>query len=356
MAGSVGSSWAGPSTWRTTCDNLSLATSAAASQLEDEKLRSVEEQEITERTHARVASRLASDHTSVLYADTDTPFRDTADAVNRLLPYHIFQQPKDDLHFVIKGGKGKGKETEQHLHQEIRETKFALECHQRRHALEAKFREISTRSGKRSALDEQAVLIASLVLDSERSDMTVLNNELRTARAELERKEREKRAALHTARAGYYGSVPAGTAASVQAQYYRQYPYAYTQVYGTPMQSSSTSTFSVSTTSPSTNYASTQAAIPVQLPVASLPALHALGIIPVPASSLPPDGQSPPPAVLRGSTSNGTMLSLEINVSLLQQAQMSGLAMVLNSLMSRNSFGSTSDSSATTSTPSNPTT
>ena len=32
---------------------------------------------------------------------------------------------------------------------------------------------------------------------------------------------------------------------------------------------------------------------------------------------------------------NGTMLSLEINVSLLQSTQMSGLALILNSLMSR---------------------
>ena len=69
--------------------------------------------------------------------------------------------------------------------------------------------------------------------------------------------------------------------------------------------------------------------------MASLPALHALGILPVPAASLPPADQPQPPAVMRGSSTNGTMLSLEINVSLLQQAQMSGLAMVLNSLMSR---------------------
>ncbi|KAF7964646.1 hypothetical protein HWV62_4517, partial [Athelia sp. TMB] len=61
----------------------------------------------------------------------------------------------------------------------------------------------------------------------------------------------------------------------------------------------------------------------------------ALGIVPVPASSLPPADQPQPLAILRGSTSNGTMLSLEINVSLLQSAQMNGLALVLNSLMNR---------------------
>ncbi|TFY72906.1 hypothetical protein EVG20_g55, partial [Dentipellis fragilis] len=75
-------------------------------------------------------------------------------------------------------------------------------------------------------------------------------------------------------------------------------------------------------------------AIPVQLPVSSLPALHALGIVPVPANSVSRGpGQAPPPAVLLGSSANGTMLSLEINLSLLQSAQMSGLALVLNSIM-----------------------
>jgi hypothetical protein len=36
---------------------------------------------------------------------------------------------------------------------------------------------------------------------------------------------------------------------------------------------------------------------------------------------------------MRGTSSNGAMLNLEINVSLLQAAQMSGLALVLNSIM-----------------------
>jgi len=127
---------------------------------------------------------------------------------------------------------------------------------------------------------------------------------------------------------------------AMQAQYYRAYPYAYTQAYGstvaTPTPTPTVSTFSA-TPAPAANYSpsSSTGAIPVQLPVGSLPALHALGIIPVPAASLPPEGQPQPPAVLRGSTANGTILNLEINVSLLQSAQMSGLAMVLNSLVAR---------------------
>lgn len=124
--------------------------------------------------------------------------------------------------------------------------------------------------------------------------------------------------------------------ATVQTQYYRPYPYAYTQAYGTSAAPPTTTTFQVSPPPPATGYNRMTTAIPVQLPVASLPALHALGIHPVPTTSIT-EGQPPPPAVLRGSTANGTMLTLEINVSLLQSAQMSGLAMVLNSLMSRTS-------------------
>lgn len=137
---------------------------------------------------------------------------------------------------------------------------------------------------------------------------------------------------------------------SVQPQYYRGYPYAYTQVYGAPMQANPafSAVPNLSATATHVNYTPypSGGAIPVQLPVASLPALHALGIVPIPASSVPPEGQPQPPAVLRGSTANGTMLSLEINVSLLQSAQMSGLAMVLNSLMSR-SNGSSSSTTGT---------
>ena len=168
-------------------------------------------------------------------------------------------------------------------------------------------------------------------------DMTWLNNELRTARAELDKIEKDKRSIANASRAS--------TMQNAYAHYYRSYPFAYAQPYGAPasIPSSSMTTFSVVPSAPSSvaTHAPYQAgaAIPVQLPVASLPALHALGIVPVPASSLP-EGQAQPPAVLRGSTANGTMLSLEINVSLLQSAQMSGLAMVLNSLMSRSGVGS----------------
>lgn len=130
---------------------------------------------------------------------------------------------------------------------------------------------------------------------------------------------------------------------NLQPQYYRGYPYTSAQVYGNTPPTSASPTIPQPPTA-STNYSLYQpsGAIPVQLPVASLPALHALGIVPVPATSLPLEGQPQPAAVLRGCTANGAILSLEINVSLLQSAQMSGLAMMLNSLVTRSNAAITS--------------
>lgn len=144
-----------------------------------------------------------------------------------------------------------------------------------------------------------------------------------------------------------FPSNPPGMMPTMQATpYYRAYPYGYAQPYGGAPTSAPTSTvarFSAtgSPTAPPPQTASTYSpylpngAIPVQLPVGSLPALHALGIIPVPALPDGQQGQGQAAAILRGSTANGAILNLEINVSLLQSTQMTGLAMVLNSLVAR---------------------
>ena len=202
------------------------------------------------------------------------------------------------------------------------------------------------------------------MIECERAEHTALTTELRNSKTQLEHLTRLQRAAA-AQRTNYYPS-----AAPVYAHHYRAYHYPYAQTYGAPTGSASTSQgypYSVplnstitqyvppvistakalsvastptTTTSPSTPASSAQApapapvstSIPVQLPLTSLPTLHALGIVPVPIQSL--TAKSPtPPAVLRGTSANGAMLSLEINVSLLQAAQMSGLALVLNSIM-----------------------
>ncbi|TFK44755.1 hypothetical protein BDQ12DRAFT_673523 [Crucibulum laeve] len=346
---SIGTStWRPPSHWNVGSTTSLQPTLPVKKPTNSKKKRTSEEHDITKETAAKFQARLALDHEAVLYPDTDTPFSDHIDVVKRLLPYHVFHQPTEDL-AVSNVGKGKGKEKgiENDLKVEIAETKFALECYKRREALRHRFRKARIRSAKHSAPDDQAYFLAQVVLEADRSETAWLTNELRTARAELERIEREKRAAANPTRMTQFSAVP--TTHTMQPHYYRGYPYAYTQAYGAPMPPGSTPTFAVSpalpphmtTSIPSSGYTPYQSsgAIPVQLPVASLPALHALGIVPVPTASLPPEGQPQPPAVLRGSTANGTMLSLEINVSLLQSTQMSGLAMVLNSLMSRSGSG-----------------
>lgn len=65
----------------------------------------------------RIAERIAADQTAALRPDTESPFRDAKDVVQRLLPYHIFQHPAEDLAQLVHGGsrKGKRKATEEDL-------------------------------------------------------------------------------------------------------------------------------------------------------------------------------------------------------------------------------------------------
>ncbi|KAJ7287467.1 hypothetical protein C8J57DRAFT_1167564 [Mycena rebaudengoi] len=306
--------WKVPTNW-----NLNATVphaSSAPKKARKPKKRTPEEEEITRRIAARVAARLALDHAAVINPNTETPFSDVEDVVHRLLPYHVFLHPKEDL-----DRKGKGKEKASDVETEIEETKFALECFKRKRKLEERFRRVKTRSGKRPAPDDQAVALAQAVLDTDRADTAWLNSEIRTARAELDRIEREKRA--NNARL-----QPPNPA--TQPQYYRAYPYPYTQQQQPYGQAGG---FPLTPSAAGANYPQYPAntAIPVQLPVSSLPTLQALGIQ-VAATPVEP-GAAQPPAVLRGT--NGTMLNLEINVSLLQPEQVNGLALILNSLMTR---------------------
>ena len=65
----------------------------------------------------RVAVSLASDQNSALNPDIDTPFRNSTDVIQRLLPYHVFQHPAEDLATLCRGSnaKGKRKATEEDL-------------------------------------------------------------------------------------------------------------------------------------------------------------------------------------------------------------------------------------------------
>ncbi|KAJ7188166.1 hypothetical protein C8R46DRAFT_1053874 [Mycena filopes] len=313
--------WQAPANW-----SLHPSTTQPPVKKVRAKKRTPEEEEVTKRTAARVNARLAQDHAAVINPNTETPFSDATDVLNRLLPYHVFQQPREDLD-------RKGKRKADDLATEIeglqtlnvsKKRNLPLECFKRKRSLERRFRRVRTHSGKRPAPDEQAVALAQAVLEAERSETTLLNNELRSARAELDKIERERRAnhaRMH--------------APPAQAQYYRPYPFSYQQQ---PYGQAPVFTLPTATTPGGVTYPQypPNTAIPVQLPVSSLPALHALGIHPVSATTLAP-GAAQPPAILRGSSPDGALLNLEINVSLLQAVQMSGLALVLNSLMAHTS-------------------
>jgi hypothetical protein len=60
-------------------------------------------------TACRAIESLIADQKAVIEPDTDTPFNSVEDAIKRLLPYHVFQLPKED------NGKGKRKATEEDL-------------------------------------------------------------------------------------------------------------------------------------------------------------------------------------------------------------------------------------------------
>lgn len=110
---------------------------------------------------------LRADHDAVMYPNVDTPFSDAVDVVQRLLPYHIFQQPHEDLHSLMQSKRNKGKEKAQDpdVQQEIEgepkhetlgcrkpkvqplETRFALSCHKRLRKLQERFRQLQVKDG-----------------------------------------------------------------------------------------------------------------------------------------------------------------------------------------------------------------
>jgi hypothetical protein len=110
----------------------------------------------------RFKERLTQDRAAVLQPDVDSSFVDELDVINRLLPYHIFQQPKDDLKRSISEiGKGKEKaDCEEisgmkilildfeHPFNASVDTKFALECFNRRQKIVERWRKVLIKSGK----------------------------------------------------------------------------------------------------------------------------------------------------------------------------------------------------------------
>ncbi|KDQ13189.1 hypothetical protein BOTBODRAFT_33802 [Botryobasidium botryosum FD-172 SS1] len=338
--------------------------------------RTEEEDALRDATASRVKAALAADHYSVLYPDTQTPFRDAADVVNRLLPYHVFQHPAEELDFSASGGSScKGKEREPGIVREVEETTFALECFQRRQALQDRFREIRTREAQRSSPIEQIYFLTTNILETERVANSQLSAELRNLRAEHEKIERQKRlTAAAAARpappppittnpysnpallsSSHPGAPRQPASTSVFRPYHHPYAYSYSSTPSTPYASTpatpyastpttpyasiaptpTSSSFPLSPNVPSASSTAPVAPIPIQIPASALSALHAIGITPVhaPPPNAPPLNP-PPTAMLLGSTADGRMLNLTINLAALAMNQMNGLATILNGVVS----------------------
>lgn len=116
---------------------------------------------------ANFQRKLNTDHSAVLNPDFESPFTDYEDVLNRLVPYHVFQQPWQDVQAIIDSCRRKGKtremdddalELDGELHISISvaiprlrlcsDTKFAIDCFKRRRKLKERFVETITRSGK----------------------------------------------------------------------------------------------------------------------------------------------------------------------------------------------------------------
>ena len=215
--------------------------------------------------------------------------------------------------------------------------------------------------------------------------MTALNTQLRTARAELEKYNRENRPQTFQTTARVAPPFTSTTYSYTPQYRHYTYPYAqyqsnYTQVYPgftattpsttqyqypvvtTPVTISAAGTATSSTPQTATTQTQTPLTtsttgtpdvlskpVSISLPISSLPALHALGIMPVSSLAVQPPGQPQPQAVLKGTTANGTMLSLEVNLGQLQATQVSGLALIINAIAAQ-AVSVTSSQSGTSST------
>lgn len=125
-----------------------------------------------------ISDLIRADHNAVLKLDAETPFQDAVDVVRRLLPWHVFQHPSEELDYIVSTGrslKGKGKEKEKPLPAHLQavalenagkfsvhppyplqqlnslpitETELALDLHRQTRALKERLREIRTREAK----------------------------------------------------------------------------------------------------------------------------------------------------------------------------------------------------------------
>ncbi|KZT56572.1 hypothetical protein CALCODRAFT_518033 [Calocera cornea HHB12733] len=171
----------------------------------------------------RVAQAILADQLAVTYPDYKTPFRDATDVVHRLLPYHIFQQPDEDiLSTRTRNLKRKEKEDEEAgaLRQDVQDLRSNLALLKRRKALQDRFHSIRTKSAKHEAPSEQLYQVQSLALDDDRRYNALLNTEIRATRdqlAQMEKDAREKKEKEQAEARKAYQAYTAQLAAVAQA-------------------------------------------------------------------------------------------------------------------------------------------
>ncbi|EJU04463.1 hypothetical protein DACRYDRAFT_114784 [Dacryopinax primogenitus] len=253
----------GPSTSTATLGNAAVTT-ASETTTTKRKAHELPEDEATRRKRIareedallmreaahRVAQSILADQLIVTYPDYKTPFRDSADVVQRLLPYHIFQQPDDDLLPTRKRNK-RGKEIEvtarKFPQQNIDNFKTLIGQLKRRRSLQQRFHSMRTKDAKRESHPEQLYQIQYLLAEDDRRYNALLNAEIRNTRdqlAQMEKDAREKEKEQAETRKAYQAysaqiSAQVSTSAQLPASNPPPNPYAaYTAAAGTTVTNS----------------------------------------------------------------------------------------------------------------------
>ncbi|WFD29401.1 hypothetical protein MSPP1_000410 [Malassezia sp. CBS 17886] len=208
----------------------SAATAAAAGRLPPHKDLVEDDAELAAQraaTKARMSARLAEDHTRCLAPDT-TAFRSAEDVVARLLPYHIWQVPEQDLLTAMDGtlrdrdtvcagdedahmsyAVPYGAPAQKKMRPHKKDTPssllalppfptidYTLSVYERRARLQRRYAALQTRANTSFARAPQESTsheqLERLVYEDEMRVFQELSNELRRARAELEERERQR--------------------------------------------------------------------------------------------------------------------------------------------------------------------
>ncbi|KAG8864574.1 hypothetical protein FRB96_005078 [Tulasnella sp. 330] len=350
--------------------------------------RTEEDHATQQATRKRIQELLAADQKAAMNPDVETPFSDAADAVRRLLPFHVFHHPQEELEYAITAarkhdlfkGKGKAKELDVSPHlqdlalenreralntqlsQKLREEKLKKDNAEREKRLAATS---GTTTPTTSAFQQQrqipqAYPYPAATQPSYPNMATYMNNpayqsyyqQYAAAMAGMTPADLQARAAMYAQTLRYpYGApyaygpyvAPPGAAPGVQYP-----PAAYPSASYTPSPvsnlvtatptaantpSSNATPLAPSTTAP---YTPPNSAIPLTLPGAALEALKASGIVAVASQSLPPAGQPQPAVVLMSMSPDNSVANVTINLSLLLPEQRGKLSTVLQSLVKGN--------------------